>query len=407
MVCWTYYWLTAHTTPRLYLIGIVGVGPTILLMLAGLESRATLVGLAMCAWFLACLAVGLACRPRVRAESALPLRVECGARFEIRYEVRNEGRRAIRDLEVETLLFSDWMSLRLRRVALDALSAGASETLIGGGIALARGVYTLPALRVDTGFPCGLWRWGRTEPGDRVLYVYPRYTRLERFDIPLGRRHRQDLSAARDLAREALEFHGCREYREGDVLRHVHPRSSARVGMPVVKEFQAEGRSRMALLVDTRERDPRASVRSRVLGTGTSEAALALTAAIVERISASDRVLDLLVAGPEVYRFRSAGRVGYFEEVLDILASVEPSREDPIGRLAPLLLDEIRAIQSVCLVLTGWDAARAALVREVEAWEIGLKVILLTAGGKRPAGLPAEAFCFSAMDVFQGKVTEL
>jgi hypothetical protein len=138
-----------------------------------------------------------------------------------------------------------------------------------------------------------------------------------------------------------------------------------------------------------------------------AEAALSLTAAIVDHLSTTDRVLDLLVAGPEVYRFRSAGRMGYFEDVLDILASIEPCRDDPVERLGPLLLDEIRAIQSVCLVLTGWDAKRDALVREIDAWEIGLKVVLVSARGQRPAGFPAEAVCVSEHDVLQGRVTEL
>jgi uncharacterized protein (DUF58 family) len=407
MVCWLYYWLTAHTTPRLYLIGFVGVSPTALLMLAGLENHATLMGFALLGWMSACLAVGLLWRPRVRVVSAIPLRVESGARFETRYEVSNEGSRMVRDLGVETLIFSDWMRLRLTRAHLGALHAGATETVVGRGHALARGVYSLPALRADSSFPCGFWRWGRTERVERMLFVYPRYTRLARFDVPLGSRHRQDLSAARDLAREALEFHGCREYREGDVLRHVHPRSSARVGAPVVKEFQAEGRSRTAILVDTRDHGWLSAARSRLLGAGPTEAALALTAAIVEYLSSTDRVLELLVAGPEVYRFRSAGRMGYFEDVLDILASIEPCRDDPLERLGPLLLDEIRAIQSVCLVLTGWDQRREALVGEIDAWEIGLKIVLVTADGRRPDGLPAEAVCLSARSVLRGEVAEL
>jgi uncharacterized protein (DUF58 family) len=407
MICWLYYWLTAHTTPRLYLLGLVGVGPTVLLMLAGLENPATLVGFAVVAWIAACLCISLVMQPRVSVASHMPARVESGASFDTRYEVRNVGARKVRDLSIETLIFSDWMSLRLRSARVGQLYPGESEVVCGSGRALARGVYTLPALRADTSFPCGFWRWGRTERGARTLHVYPRYARLERLDIPLGSRHRQDLSAARELAREALEFHGCREYREGDVLRHVHPRSSARVGAPVVKEFQAEGRSRTAVLVDTRRRGGLSARLRRLRGADPFEAALALTAAIVEQLSTTDRVLDLLVAGPEVYRFVSAGRVGYFEEVLDILAAVEPCREDPVDRLGPLLLDEIRGIQSACLVLTEWDERRAALARELAAWETGVKIILVSADGRRPPGLPEEAVSLSAAQVLKGEVAEL
>ncbi len=404
MVCWTYYWLTAHTTPRLYLVGVVGVGPTALLMLAGFESHSTAVGFAVIGWVVACMVSGLVCRPHVSAESRMPVRVECGSRFETRYVVRNHGRRAVRDLGVDTLIFSDWMSLRRQRAHLAVLPAGAVESLSGSGHALARGVYALPALRCDSCFPCGFWRWGRTESVERTLFVYPRYTRLETLDIPLGHRHRQELSASRDLAREALEFHGCREFRDGDALRHVHPRSSARVGMPVVKEFQTEGRSRTAVLVDTRDRGWLSSAWARLRGNDPAEAALSLTAAIVDSLSVTDRVLELLVAGPEVYRFVSKGRVGYLEEVLDILAAIEPCREDPLDRLEPLLFEEIRSIQSVCLILTGWDARREALVRDIGVWDIGLKVMLVTADGLSPAGLPPEVTCLAASAILRGEV---
>jgi len=407
MICWVYYGLTALTTPRLFVFGAIGVGPTALFLLTGFDSPLEAMGFAVLAWIAVCIAGGLFWRPRLEVTARMPLRVECGSRFETRYTVTNRGRRSARDVAVDTLVFSDWLSLRRQRARLAVLRPGATETVAARGHALARGVYTLPALRYDASFPCGFWRWGRTERHERCLSVYPHYTRLASFDVPLGNRNRQDLSTARELAREALEFHGCREFREGDMLRHVHPRSSARLGMPVVKEYQAEGRSRTAVLVDTREGGLLARWRAGVTREDPFEAALSLTAAIVDALAATDRVLELLVAGPQVYRFVSAGRGGYLEEVLDILAAVEPCRQEPLDQLEPLLLDEIRAIQSVCLILTGWDARRAALVREVGAWEAGLKVVLLTASGRRVAGLPPEVVCLAARDVLRGEVSRL
>jgi uncharacterized protein (DUF58 family) len=404
LVCWTYYGLTAHTTPRLFILGAIGVGPTALFMLVESDSHMLLLGFAVLAWMAASVVAGLVWSPRLKVALDSPTRVECGSRFETRYTVTHCGRRIARDLAVDTLIFSDWLSLRRQRARLVVLHPGATETVSAASRALARGVYTLPALRYDSSFPCGFWRWGRTEKQERYLSVYPHYTRLESFDMPLGSRHRQDLSTARELAREALEFHGCREFREGDALRHVHARSSARLGVPVVKEFQTEGRSRTAILVDTRACGAVERMRASLTREDPVEAALSLTAAIIDALSTTDRVLELLVAGPQVYRFVSAGRVGYLEEVLDILAAVEPCREDPLDRLEPLLFDEIRTIQSICLILTRWDARREALVREISAWETGLKVVLLTASGHSVAGLPPEVVCLSAKAVLRGEV---
>lgn len=407
MVSWVYYGLTAHTTPRLFVFTVVGVGPTLLLLLVGFDSGLLSVGFAVVAWMTTCMMVGLIGCPRLDVTARMPLRVECGSRFETRYTVRNRGRQTARDVAVDTLVFSDWLRLRRQRARIVFLPPGATETVSASGHALGRGVYTLPAMRYDSAFPCGFWRWGHTEMHERLLSVYPRYTRLDFFDIPLGNRNRQDLSTARERVREALEFHGCREFREGDALRHVHPRSSARLGVPVVKEFQAEGRSRTAVLVDTRAAGFVERLRGGFTRDDPVEAALSLAAAIADALSATDRVLELLIAGPQAYHFVSAGRGGYLEEVLDILAAVEPCRQDPFDRLGPLLFDEIRAIQSVCLILTAWDTRREALVREISAWETGLKVILLVAHG-RPAGdLPPEVVCLSVRDVLLGKVLGL
>jgi uncharacterized protein (DUF58 family) len=209
------------------------------------------------------------------------------------------------------------------------------------------------------------------------------------------------------ISREAFEFHGCREFREGDLLRHVHPRSSARLGKPVVKEFQSEGRERTAVLVDTLGDAMLDRVKGRFLKNSPLEAGLSLAAAIVDHLSVTDRVLELLVAGPEVYRFVSSGRVGYFEEVLDILAAIDPCGKDSFDQLGAMLLEEIRLIQSVCLVLTHWDQRRQALIQELYAHATGVKIIYISADGHRPDDFPPDVICLSAREILRGGVCTL
>jgi uncharacterized protein (DUF58 family) len=308
---------------------------------------------------------------------------------------------------VDTIIYSAFTCLALQRAHCPVLFPGENDFVRGEGVARVRGVYTLPSLRWDTDYPCGLWRWGKTHETARTLVVYPKYTRLEALDIPLGNRNRNELSASQERSREAFEFHGCREFRDGDSLRHVHPRSSARIGYPVVKEYQAEGRSRTALLVDTRCSWLRSNIREVMRRNDPVEAALSLASSIADALSVTDRVLELLVAGPNIFRFVSAGRVGYLEEVLDILAGIEASTEDTLPRLEPLLFAEIRLIQSVCLIFTMWDQHRAELVKNVHVWGVGLKAVLITSDGTRPPDLPDEVICLSARAILRGEVDRL
>lgn len=406
-VHWVYYWVVAHLTVRLIFIGMFGISPMVFILLTGFEDRSFHISYMLMAWILACMVIGYLRIPQLCVEAYLPLRVESGSTFATTYRLQNSGGRVARSVDVDTIIYSAFTCLALQRAHCSVLFPGESELVRGEGIARVRGVYTLPALRWDTDYPCGLWRWGKTHETARTLVVYPKYTRLEELDIPLGNRNRNELSASQERSREAFEFHGCREFRDGDSLRHVHPRSSARIGYPVVKEYQAEGRSRTALLVDTRCSWLRRNIREVMRRNDPVEAALSLASSIADALSVTDRVLELLVAGPNIFRFVSAGRVGYLEEVLDILAGIEASTEDTLPRLEPLLFAEIRLIQSVCLIFTMWDQHRAELVKNVHVWGVGLKAVLITSDGTRPPDLPDEVICLSARAILRGEVDRL
>ena len=405
---WVYYWGVAHLTVRLIFVGMIGVSPTVFIMLTGFEDRLFQVSYMLLSWILSCMVVGLLRSPSLEVEASLPHRVEAGSIFETTYRLHNSGKRVARSIDVETILFSAVTCLYIRRAHCAVLSPGETEIVRGSGRARVRGVYTLPDLRWDTDYPCGLWRWGKTQRRARILAVYPKYMRLEELDIPLGNRNRNELAATQERSREAYEFHGCREFRDGDSLRHVHSRSSARLGFPVVKEYQAEGRSRTALLVDTRRNWWRSnSIQEVMRRDDPVEAALSLAASIADALSVTDRVLELLVAGPNLFRFVSSGRVGYLDEVLDILAGIEASTEDTLSRLEPLLFEEIRLIQSVCLLFTVWDKHREELVRNIHVWGVGLKVVLITPNGTRPQDVPDEVICLGARAILRGEITRL
>jgi len=393
-VAWIRYMVYAWTTPRLIAVGVLGIAPSLGLFFIGVDHQAVRLGFAITALIPAGMLAGGLLRPRIAVRSEVPVRVECGRPFSLRYRVENKGRRTACDVVVETLPYPNPLNLRLHRAPFAVLPSGQAVTVQGPGEARRRGRYVLPPLRWDTDFPMGLWRWGRTDWTSRPLTVYPRYTPLSVLDIPLGTRNRLDLNPARQLARAAIEFH------------HVHPRSSARMGVPVVKEFQAEGRGRTAVLVDTWRILPRA-IPGRI-SDPVVEAALSLATAVVENLARSDRVLELLVAGPGVYRFVSEGRLGFFEEFLDIMASIESCAVDPLPDLAPLLIEEIRAVQSVCLIFSRWDEKRAALARDLADGQVGVKTVLVSLRpGTPPHDAPPDTRCVSARAIRRGEVTML
>ena len=408
LVGWVYYLLAACCTPLLVAIGVIVVAPSLGLMLLGIQTGFLYLGYTAAGLILAGMGLAMLAHPRLEVAVETPACVECGQNFQIRYHVKNTGALPALDLTLESLLFPNPVEVRLESVHVPFVEAGASCRLAGTGTARRRGCYQLPPFRWDTRFPMGLWRCGRTDWKQvRHLCVYPRFVRLDDLRIPLGARNRQETHTARHLSRSALEFHACREFRQGDAVRHLHPRSSARRGVPVVKEFLAEGHGRTAVIVDTLAPSLLAALWS-LRPDPHCEAVLSLGASIVEYLARQDHVVEFLVAGPGLYRFESAGRMGFFQEVLDILAGLEPVFKDPLPVLQPLLIDEISAIQSVCLVLGSWNQQRAALVGELEAQQVGVKLVLVQQGKARMVdGLPEHTTVVQVRDVQQGRIREL
>lgn len=119
------------------------------------------------------------------------------------------------------------------------------------GVVPKRGRYRCRTMEVVTRSPFGLLerRVTITEPAE--LVVYPTVGQLTRrwhlvqrqaAETRRGRRH--------DRTSNQQEYHGLRDYRPGDSPRWIHWRTSARLGQPMVKEFEQQNEQDLAVLID-------------------------------------------------------------------------------------------------------------------------------------------------------------
>ncbi|GAC1467465.1 MAG: hypothetical protein NVSMB9_09100 [Isosphaeraceae bacterium] len=114
-----------------------------------------------------------------------------------------------------------------------------------------RGRYKFRSLELATRSPFGLLERRVTIAHVDELVVYPTVGQLSRrwqlihrqvTETRRGRRH--------DRATQQQEYHGLRDYRPGDSPRWIHWRTSARLGVPMVKEFEQQNEQDMAILID-------------------------------------------------------------------------------------------------------------------------------------------------------------
>jgi uncharacterized protein (DUF58 family) len=103
------------------------------------------------------------------------------------------------------------------------------------------------------GDPIGLCRRERQWTGVEQLYVHPKISPLDR----LGSGFLKDLEGqtTQDLSNSDVAFHTLREYVPGDDRRHIHWKTTARVGTMMVRQFVDTRRSHLALVISTDQAD--------------------------------------------------------------------------------------------------------------------------------------------------------
>jgi uncharacterized protein (DUF58 family) len=190
-----------------------------------------------------------------------------------------------------------------------------------------RGRYALDEANALVEDPFGVEQ-GRVPLAEQgALLVLPRIVELDMLFSESG--PRADNGRRLLLRRPSgFDVHSVREYEEGESLRKVHWKSTARRGQLMVKELQDEPRDEVAILLD-------ADARS-VAG-DSFDAQVRAAGSLLRTQTLRDRRAVLVVNSlrHEVVRVQTA--LGEWRQALETLAAVEPTGQVP---LAALLVDD-------------------------------------------------------------------
>ncbi len=322
--------------------------------------------------------LGFFFRPRLSARRRLPPPPSAGDELRYQVVVRNEGRRAARNVTVE----ERGLPVDVRPVeeapVIDEILPGAEAVVTLRLSCKTRGVYTLPALQTATLFPSGLVKVPRKHKVKDRLLVYPRFTPLQDFDVPHGRNYQPGGIPVASQIGESSEFFGTREWRDGDRLRDVHWPSFARTGKLVVKEFQEEYFARLALVLDVCARGRKEELLL--------EKALSMAAGIADALARREYIIDLFAAGPKVFHFQAGRALAHFENILEILACLEPGDRLDLQALEAALMPAVAQLSAVILVVMDWDEPRAQIVHALRSRGVAVRVLCVHPR-RRPEGL--------------------
>ena len=235
---------------------------------------------------------------------------------------------------------------------------------------LRRGFLRFATVTLARTDPLGLFRSCITVRAPQTLLILPKRYWLPPIALPGSMKYQQGGVALAANVGRSDEFVALRDYRRGDPMRHIHWRSWAKAGRPIVKEFEDEFFVRHALVLDTFTAEPHSEILEEAVSVAASFACTALT---------QESLLDLLFVGAESYCFTAGRGLGRADRMLEILAGVRACRDKPFPALEHLVLGHVPVVSGCVCVLLAWDEARRDFVRKLQALKVPVLVLVITA----------------------------
>ncbi len=241
---------------------------------------------------------------------------------------------------------------------------------------LRRGVLRFEGITLARPDPFGLFRAFVKVPLPQTAVILPRRYPLPAVALPGSMKYQQGGIAMASSVGRSDEFVSLREYRRGDPYRHIHWRSWAKTGKPIVKEFEDEFFVRHALVLDTFIDDPRSEA---------FEEAVSVAASFACTLITQESLLDLLFVGPQAYCFTAGRSLAHSDQMLEILASVQVCPDQRFEKLERLVIEHVGVVSGCICVFLDWDEPRRKLVQQLRALDIPVLVLLVLEPGCKPS----------------------
>jgi uncharacterized protein (DUF58 family) len=294
--------------------------------------------------------------------SVVPRRVPAGQTAQVRLRLENVSR-----LPTGLLLAEDTVPYALGtrpRYVLNGIERGGTRDLSYPLRSDIRGKFTVGPLEIRVADAFGLVELGHSFSSRTTLVVTPKVVPLPRTVVSaswLG----DGEGGARTAAAAGEDDVVPRAYRDGDELRRVHWRSTARYGELMVRREEQQWRNRVLLLLDTR--------RSAHAGNGPTssfEFAVSAAASIGTHLARDGLDGQLITdAGPVT-------APGAFEDaLLNSLAVITPSR----GRELDGGIVSLRSTSGLMVAILGRVSAGAARQLAASRRDTGLAIAVLLA----------------------------
>lgn len=266
-----------------------------------------------------------------------------------------------------------WLMKKMRGASIDAcdvdfLPTNTSRTIQVQATPVRRGYLTFSQTQVGLVDRLGLVRHFKHYPNTQRILSLPRRYPVKAIFLKGHRNYQPGGTSAAQQTGDSTEFVGVREYKPGDPLRHLHWKSWARTGTPIVKQFQDEYQVRNAIILD----NCIAGHDWRLFEEGVS-----LAASYVAIGTAQDSLLDLLLAGNRGYPVTLGDGHATAAQLLSVLATIQSSGPEQFDELASSVERYSKRLSACICILMSWDDERQQLIQSLRSHGVDITVFVL------------------------------
>ncbi len=234
---------------------------------------------------------------------------------------------------------------------------------------LRRGYLYFEKTRLAQVDPLGLFQSQKLFEHKDSLLILPRLYKTPSLNIRGKRTYQQGGINNASSSGDSQEFVSLRDYRPGDPIRSIHWKSYAKTNKPIVKEYNDEFFIRYGLVLDTYLDNKAEDI---------FEDAVSIAASFMTAQKEQDALLDLMFIGNNSYRFTSGRGLGGTENILEVLACIEPVYESNIKSMELMLKNYSHECSGLICIFLNLDDERKKFLNTLSAFNIPVKVLVVT-----------------------------
>ncbi len=217
--------------------------------------------------------------------------------------------------------------------------------------------------------PLGLFRSQKKYVNKDKLLILPKLYETPRLNMQGKRTYQQGGINNAASTGDSQEFISLRDYRPGDPIKSIHWKSFAKTNHPVVKEYNDEFFIRYGLILDTYLDNKSDDI---------FEDAVSIAASFMTAQKEQDALLDLMFIGNNTYRFTSGRGLGGTENILEVLACIEPVYQSNIKEMEVMVEEYSHECSGLICIFLNMNEERKNFIETLSYFDIPVKVLIVT-----------------------------